>query len=74
MKTIMKILKILTKYFKLLTKKLTEWLPDIFIFIGISSLAIGLHMIYKPSAYIAAGLILMYIGWPKGNSPKKKVN
>ena len=46
--------------------KIIETIKEILVLLGFVMLGIGLYMIYTPSMFIACGLILMYIGWPKG--------
>jgi len=50
-----------------------SWLPDVSILIGAVLFSTGLYMIYPPTMFIGLGIFFIYIGWPKGNPPKKKV-
>lgn len=38
---------------------------DILIFIGTAMAGRGIYAIYKPAMWIAIGVFMVYLGWPK---------
>jgi hypothetical protein len=58
---------------KNILKWFVEQAADISILVGIILLAIGLYMIYPAASFAIIGILLIYMGKPKGNSTQKKV-
>jgi len=46
--------------------KTIETIKEILLLLGFIMLGIGLYMVYIPAMFVVCGIILMYIGWPKG--------